>query len=327
MGARRERATAAGIAREPVQPARARADNDVDMIRRLVVSTLGLLLLGVVPAAGWAGAGATPAYNLGGVWSSPLPVERGGTSLTLKQSGNAMSWKGGPHDRAWIQEFTGTLTGSGFSGEFVQDAPGVNPKRYHGAMTARIIDDCHFVFTSVVQPGMPPERGAVFTKLPCAMDRSTLPVPIASVSNGCGGGNWKSLVKAQNLLGNTSSFADAENLIRHDWPVDFVDACNLHDAGYAGTIVRDKLRGGIKDFRHWTRKQVDEKFLTDMRLLCYRAIPRSAPIALDKCLGHGGHASIGAESRYDFVRSHGARFFDADLGQPGTQRTGPRANS
>jgi len=59
--------------------------------------------------------------------------------------------------------------------------------------------------------------------------------------------------------------------------VSFADACNLHDTGYSGAIVVDKIRGGIKDFRTWTRKQVDAKFHADMRFLCRQQIPAAYP--------------------------------------------------
>lgn len=292
------------------------------MPRRLVTSAIGLLLVGAVAGAGWASG---PTYDLSGAWT-----DKGGTtSLTLQQAGNTLTWHGGPNNRAWIQSFRGTLGGSAFSGVFVQDAPGVTPQRYHGTMTARVVDSCHFVFTSIVQAGMPTVSGVEFVKRPCTTVPP--PVPIASVSNGCGGGSWKLLVKAQNFLANTSTYYDVPNgtanLMAHAWSVSFKDACDLHDAGYAGAVVRDKLRGGIKDFRRWTRKQVDDKFLADMRLLCEQQVARDERIVLDKCRGHGGNASIGAESRYDFVRAHGDDFFDADLGRPGTQKTGPRANN
>ncbi len=157
-------------------------------------------------------------------------------------------------------------------------------------------------------------------------------VPIGTVSNGCGGGNWRILVKAQNFLGNTSRYWNSRDGYLYDptakvFPVSFVDACNLHDAGYAGAIVRDKLRGGIKDFRGWSRLQVDRKFLADMRLLCQRAIPKSAVYALRNCRGNGGNVSVGAASRYDFVRKVGSSFFDADLELAGTQSTGRRTNN
>ena len=157
---------------------------------------------------------------------------------------------------------------------------------------------------------------------------SAEPVPIESVSNGCGGAGWDSLVRAQNYLGNTSVYKDSnKNPLATSYSVSFADACNLHDAGYSGAVVRDKIRGGIKDFRRWTRRQIDEKFLADMRALCERQIPATAAIALSNCKSTGGNLSVGAESRYNFVRRFGYLFFDADPSRPGVQRTGPRANN
>lgn len=154
------------------------------------------------------------------------------------------------------------------------------------------------------------------------------PVPIESVSNGCGGAGWASLVAVQNYLGNTSKYADSNlNPLARTYSVSFKDACDLHDAGYAGAIVRDKLNGGrIVDFRTWSRARVDEKFLEDMRYLCKRHLPATTFTARKNCQSTGGNASVGAKSRYNFVRCFGNRFFDADPGRPGTQRTGPRAN-
>lgn len=156
-------------------------------------------------------------------------------------------------------------------------------------------------------------------------------VPIETVSNGCGGAGWRALEKAQNYLGNTSRFWNSEDGLIYDprarpYTVDFSAACNLHDAGYAGAIVKDSLRGGIKDFRSWSRKQVDDKFLADMRLLCVRQIEPSAVYARRNCRSTGGNISVGAVSRYNFVRCFGSAFFDADLERPGTQKTGRRRN-
>jgi hypothetical protein len=108
--------------------------------------------------------------------------------------------------------------------------------------------------------------------------------------------------------------------------VDFTQACNLHDAGYSGAIVRDPLRGGIKDFRRWSRLRVDTKFLADLRFLCERSIPRTKSIALANCRKSGGNLSFGAETRYNVVRCFGNKFFDANLARPGRQETGTREN-
>ena len=154
-----------------------------------------------------------------------------------------------------------------------------------------------------------------------------LVVAIEAVSNGCGGPRWKPVV-GQNYLGNTSKYADPNtNPPARTYTVNFKDACDLHDAGYAGAVVRDKLHGGrIVDFRNWSRKQVDDKFLGDMRLLCTRQLPKTAFTALENCKSTGGTASYGARSRYSVVRCWGNLVFDADPRRPGTQRSGPRVN-
>ena len=76
--------------------------------------------------------------------------------------------------------------------------------------------------------------------------------------------------------------------------------------------MRDGLNGGIVDFRYRTRERVDDKSLDDLRLLCRRQISRIRETALASCLSTGGPAS------------YGAQWLDADLDQPGTQKTGPR---
>ncbi len=157
-------------------------------------------------------------------------------------------------------------------------------------------------------------------------------VPIGDVSNGCGGKGWASLVKAQNYIGNRSTFYDAndpeEGLRATKYTVSFKAACDLHDAGYSGVVVRDKLRANqILDFRKWSRKQVDNKFLEDLQWLCRLQIPASAKIARANCMGTGGKASIGAKSRYNFVRLFGCNFFDADPTVEKRQRKGPRVNN
>jgi hypothetical protein len=152
-------------------------------------------------------------------------------------------------------------------------------------------------------------------------------VPVSSVSNGCGGEGWDSIVAIENYIGNSSTYKDSNvNPLAKSYTVSFVAACNLHDAGYAGAVVRDTLSGRIEDFRTWSRKQVDDKFLADMRLLCARQIPAAATTALANCKARGGNLSFGAVSRYNVVRKFGHLFFDADLTKPGTQKTGERPN-
>lgn len=151
-----------------------------------------------------------------------------------------------------------------------------------------------------------------------------LVVPVAQVSNGCGGAGWASWVQAQNLLLNTSSYSDSKT--GKSYTVAFKAACDLHDAGYGGYAVQDAINGGTVDFRTWSRPEVDRKFLRDMQTLCRRQIPAQATDALAKCLGTSRGASISAQDRHDAVAKVGYRFFDADLTKPGKQRSGGRHN-
>jgi hypothetical protein len=48
-----------------------------------------------------------------------------------------------------------------------------------------------------------------------------------------------------------------------------------------------------------------------MRKLCQAQIPSSAPVAEKDCEATGGYTSFGAETRYNFVRSQGYRFYRA----------------
>lgn len=178
-------------------------------------------------------------------------------------------------------------------------------------------------------------RSARAPKSSCAWIK--LLVPIEKVSNGCGGGvaKWDVGVLAQNYFGNEHTYFDSGSGLKYT--VNFEEACNLHDAGYGGHTVVDKLRPGkqgIKDFRDWTRREVDNKFLQDMRLLCHQGIPASAEDALAKCIGGAAYYAlplnheIGAETLYGFVHKFGDAFFDSDLTKPGHQgaseKSGPR---
>ena len=143
-------------------------------------------------------------------------------------------------------------------------------------------------------------------------------VDVDRVSNNCGGsaggdvGRW-----AQNLLGNTSTFRDPAT--GKKYTVDFSAACDLHDAGYGGHTVQDRINGGVVDYHAWSRERVDRKFQEDMQRLCRAQIPAAAKQALSKCLEGKG--------RYRIVRTVGHKFFDADLMKPGIQQEGPRDNS
>ena len=125
------------------------------------------------------------------------------------------------------------------------------------------------------------------------------------------------IVAIENAFGNTSSYRDLDQ--DETYVVHFEDACNLHDAGYGGYTVRDRINGGLVDYRTWSREDVDLKFQRDMQALCRDQIPAVAKEARAKCLGD--------VTRFAIVRSVGSRFFDADLTKPGLQRKGARNNS
>ena len=65
-----------------------------------------------------------------------------------------------------------------------------------------------------------------------------------------------------------------------------------------------------------TQKQVDEKFLTDMRKLCVTQLSEEMNeddpeyhLALHDCQTYGGIFHVGAETRYDGVRDVGTVFY------------------
>jgi hypothetical protein len=142
-------------------------------------------------------------------------------------------------------------------------------------------------------------------------------VDIDRVSNTCGGEGWDSIVAIENYFGNVSSYREPST--GKTYAVDFSAACNLHDAGYGGYTVQDKINGGYADFHNWSRERVDVKFQQDMQALCRAQIPSSAATALSKCLS--------GNVRFKIVRQVGGSFFDADLMKPGLQKEGPRDNS
>ncbi len=155
-----------------------------------------------------------------------------------------------------------------------------------------------------------------------------LVVPVARVSNTCGGEGWDAFVAVQHYFGNEHTYSDSNtNPLAKSYTVDFSAACNLHDAGYGGHAVIDTLNGNKPiDYRTWSRKQVDKKFLADLRRLCVMQIPAEARIARKNCQARGGNASFGAETLFNLVSKIGWNFFDADLTKPGLQKTGHRLN-
>jgi len=142
------------------------------------------------------------------------------------------------------------------------------------------------------KPGPTLPKGPAWPKPPDAW------VPLASVSNGCGGG--KTSTDPQWL--DEWIFRNAT--LTKKYSVNFRDACNLHDAGYSGAKVNDPLNGGrVIDYFTWTREAVDAKLLADMRRTCDRAIPMEEGTALRKC-------KITAQGFYDAVRDRGSKYWN-----------------
>jgi len=126
-------------------------------------------------------------------------------------------------------------------------------------------------------------------------------VPLASVANGCGPGK----ATTNPRWGDTSTYTDSGGTGKK-YTVNFRMACNLHDAGYSGSLVKDPLHGNRPvEFLPWNQVRVDNKFLDDMRLLCRQQIPAAAAVARIQCEGHGGAFSFGAASRADAVKTFG----------------------
>jgi hypothetical protein len=127
-------------------------------------------------------------------------------------------------------------------------------------------------------------------------------VSLASVSNGCGPG---STAKSDPRLADTSTFLNSNNPLGTKYLVNFRVACDLHDAGYWGAEVADPVDGGYADYFNWTKQEIDDKLLHDLRTRCVRQIPPTARIALADCEGTGGKTSFGALSRYNAVLTYG----------------------
>lgn len=139
-------------------------------------------------------------------------------------------------------------------------------------------------------------------------------VDIARVSNGCGGKGWDAVVAAENYFGNTSTYYGEDGT---PYTVSFEQACDLHDAGYGGHTVYDRISGVTLDFHGWSRQEVDEKFRMDMEKLCEQQVPAEEQQALAECK---------TNFRYPTVRTFGGLFFDADPMRAGTQDAGTREN-
>lgn len=143
------------------------------------------------------------------------------------------------------------------------------------------------------------------------------------VINGCGGSQWGEFVaEAQALVLDVRTYGST--IVR------FAEACNIHDAGYAGITVHDPISGRVIDFRKWTRQSVDELFLEDLRALCERRLEGRESVALvrgckngdpvaEALLMVGASPPIGALTYFTAVRTFAGDAYDTNATMPGTQ--------
>jgi hypothetical protein len=130
-------------------------------------------------------------------------------------------------------------------------------------------------------------------------------VPLRDASNGCGPGAHATTAWR---FGDTWTYRDG-NGGSHE--VDFRAACDIHDAGYAGAVVRDPFaRNQLVDFWSWSREQVDDEFLRNLRILCNAQL-RTAGAALATCDGNNPWTAKATATRLrSLVGAIGGFFWD-----------------
>lgn len=143
------------------------------------------------------------------------------------------------------------------------------------------------------------------------------------VINGCGGSQWGAAAgDIQALVLDVRTYGSTV--------VRFAEACNIHDAGYAGITVHDPVSGDVIDFRKWTRESVDELFLEDLRALCARRLAGRESAALvreckngdpvtEALLMFGASPPVGAVTYFTAVRQFAVDAYDTNATMPGTQ--------
>ncbi len=149
-------------------------------------------------------------------------------------------------------------------------------------------------------------------------------VPLALVSNGCGGAQWGAwAASAQNWFLNEQEYGGI--------PVSFTRACDAHDAGYSGVTVFDPFRRRLIDYRTWSRARVDAQFFDDIGTLCRRRLAgRVRPSELHSCVSGPRLSAVeslfttpGASAYYHGVRDQARDAYDANATVPGVQTEVP----
>lgn len=184
--------------------------------------------------------------------------------------------------------------------------------------------------------GQAKDKAGNLSPVKCKWLSIAVPISRANV-NGCGtAGYGKAAEWLQNYFGDVREYGYAEDRTK----VEIRNACNIHDAAYAGVTIYDALDKRFVDFRQWTRLEIDAKFRNDIRALCHRELSepkRMAPylrtcthgvglttfIGLIPLKGLSALEDAGANTYYDMVRAYGAVGFDANATMPGVQEYMP----
>lgn len=151
------------------------------------------------------------------------------------------------------------------------------------------------------------------------------------VVNGCGPGNMQVAGEHKRFANKHLYSVEVDRGDYVKYEVDFLDACNLHDAGYAGAtgvltqdgqwvpvLVYDKILDIDIDYSNKSRKWVDDHFYQDMFALCEQQLrgkdARGLDLAMDACKHRGQPPQVGgpwgAETLYRLVREYGKPAFD-----------------
>lgn len=172
-------------------------------------------------------------------------------------------------------------------------------------------------------------RSLNFPKTVCSW--VAIEVPIALVSNGCGGQQWgKIFAKVQTWFLDKRKFSGIV--------LKFSEACDFHDAGYSGVAVWDPTLKMVMDYRPWSRKMVDDQFRQNLEYICDRDLKGKVSEAVFKTCSPGvtlaaytvllatAQSSLmvpnaGARTYYDAVRSFAKSAFDTDPTKPGDPQT------
>ena len=140
---------------------------------------------------------------------------------------------------------------------------------------------------------------------------------------------------------DTARYKDSwYNPLAPTFTVDLRPACDLHDAGYEGGIVVDRINGGAGRLHRLVPAAGGRQVPGRPAALCTAQIPLrtygwwepgTTGVARQKCQGSGtfnlaGLYYKGARDYHAAVRALGRPFFDADPATQGLQAVGPRPN-